>query len=320
MILRVVILSIFLLFTTPTHSVAQSLFEYGDQTLAIDLQPAFPGPEEQFLASINDYSLPVSAVGFQWYVDGKAISQEDNQRQLSLQTKGVGGKTEIKVVVTLSTGRTIETIRTIEPVYLDIIVEPQTRTPAFYKGRALPSIGSMVNVTALVNANNIPPKDLVYTWRVNNKVLEGGSVRARNNISFAMPQGPSALVGLEVRRPNGEVVASRLFEVSNFYPSLSFYEKHTLYGIKERAIQGQLTLVGESVSIRAEPYYLDVRMHGSPDHIEWQVGGDTLVNTSKNPYEITLSSQGQGSALVEFHVRDLEQLLQGAESTFRVTF
>ncbi len=209
----------------------------------------------------------------------------------------------------------------IRPVYLDIIVEPQTRVPDFYLGRALPSIQSMVNVTALVNDGRFR-NDLVYTWRVNRKVLEGGPIRAQNKMSFEMPMGNEAILSLTVTEPTGRVLARRATFIPSVSPELRFHSVSSLYGVNTRAITGEYIMIGNSTTLRAEPYYLDSRVYNDPDVAQWQVNNIAAGNVGSNPYEVTIQRVGlPGVSTLNFHVRDTtRQVLQGADDSIQIRF
>lgn len=296
-------------------------FIYGQDALSIDLDPAFPGPENPFTASANDYSLPVQGAGIRWFVDGELVVEARNKRDLKLVSKPVGETTTIELVIDLAGGGTISAKRVIAPMYLDVIVEPQTRTPAFFKGRPLPSIGSTVNATALINGDPTKASSYIYTWQLNGETLEGGAVRGQNVISFPMPRGNNAVLSLEVRTPDGDTLARRTIGLTSVYPSVQFYEVSTLYGLSKRALGDSTPLTGTTLVVRAEPYNLDLDTFNDPDVAEWRINNKISPNQSSNPYEITLASSGVGGKTkIAFHVRNTIQVLQGARAEFLVTF
>lgn len=307
--------------TVPASAQVGDSLIYGTEALTIDLEPAYPSPGENFTAKANDYALPTQGNSIRWVVDGKPLPEGDNVRTINLTAKGSGEATVLELIVDLPSGGVSRVSKRIEPVYLDIIIEPQTRTPAFYRGRALPSIGSTINATALINGGALPSSGLIYTWRLNNQALEGGAVRANNTISFTMPRGEFATLGLNVSRPDGTTVAQRLFSIRNTAPTLAFYEVSPLYGLTTRAIVDSLTLTSASLSVRAEPYYLDLATYNNPDFLEWKIDNVINPNPSVNPYEVTIAGAGvSGSSRINFHVRNLTQVLQGTEADFRVTY
>jgi hypothetical protein len=319
----IVTLFLALLMVSPVPAAAQTANNliYGDQALTVDLEPAYPAPGETFTAKANDYALPIQGAGLRWIIDGKVAPQYDNLRSLSLIAKGAGEKTTIELVIDLPGGSNVRTTKVITPVYLDIIIEPQTRTPAFYRGRALPSIGSTVNATALVDSDSVLPSNLIYTWRLNNETLEGGSVRGNNTVTFLMPRGQFATLSLEVRRPDGTTIARRIFDLPSVTPHLSFYEVSPLYGLTTKSIPETLPLVGAGLAVRAEPYYLDLLTYNNPDFLEWQIDNVRSQNPNSNPYEVTIAGSGMsGASQIEFHVRNTTQVLQGAQGGFRLTY
>lgn len=296
----------------------------GNQALSIELSPAYPSPEETFTAAINDYALPVSSTGIRWYVDGKLDESALNERKISTTTKSVGKKTTIEAVLSLSNGGEVSVKRIINPAYLDIIIEPQTRTPAFYKGRALPSIESLINATAIINGNEITPSNLIYAWRLDDQVLSGGALRSKNSVVFSMPRGRSVTLSLDVKDQAGETLARRVIDLPSVSPDLSFYATSPLFGLTTKALFGTTPFIGNSLSIRAEPYYLDLRTFNNPDLTEWKLNGIRSFADASNPFEITLAKNENmsqsGNTTVNFHVRNTTQFLQGAESNFTISY
>ncbi len=301
-------------------ALAQSSLIYGDSSLTIDLDPPFPGPDMEFTATANDYAFPLQVNTMRWFYNGVAIEDALNARQISTSTREAGAKINLKLVVETASGESFTVERTINPVYLDIIIEPQTRTPAFYRGRALPSLESNVNVTALINAGNPPSSELLFTWQLNGRTLERGTIRGNNTITFPMPRGLYANLGLEVKDINGVTIAKRIINLTKVEPELEFYEFNQLYGIIERSVGSSLELLGSGIALRAEPYYLDLATYNRPDFLEWKINGTKYQGDFNNPYEISLAAEDSGgSSQIGFHVRNTKQVLQGVERELTVS-
>lgn len=291
--------------------------------IGIELQPEFPKPGEQVTATLNDYSGGVYGSEITWYFNGQEIPDAANKRNALITAGAAGSQQVVEVVLDTPTGGTRILRSVVRPSYLDIILEPQTRVPDFYLGRGLPSIGSVVNATALVTTDRVRMTDLVYTWRVNNKVLEGGPLRGGYKVSFETPMGEDMVLSLQVTEPNGTVIARRAILIPSVTPTISFYEVSSLYGINQRPISlTGLILSADSTTVRAEPYNLDTRVYNNPDVKQWSVNGqDTQTSNGGNPYEITLRKNSNGGRdSIEFHVRDRSQVLQGSKSSFQVNY
>ncbi|MCA9357393.1 hypothetical protein H6784_03820 [Candidatus Nomurabacteria bacterium] len=287
----------------------------------IETKPEYPRPGEEVTATLKDYQGSTYGSKITWLLDDQVIEEAENQREVKI-IAGEAGKTQnIKVVLNTPQGSRVILQNTINPIYLDIIIEPQTRTPDFYLGRSLPSIGSIVNATALVSDSGFRDSDLVYTWRLNNQVLEGGPIRGRNQISFTTPIGDYSSLYLQVTEPGGVVLAKRAVSIPSVAPEVHFYEVSSLFGISQKPIAKNLSLIGNSVTVRAEPYNLDSRVYNNPDIKEWKVNGNKSTDFGGNPYEVTLQRTGTfGQSSVQFHVRDTKQILQGAQSNILINF
>ncbi len=303
-----------------SFSFAQSNLSVGSEGLSIDIEPTYIKPLSKFTVSLNDYSFGSQVAGIKWQINNKLMSESANERSVSLVSPEQGGQMVIEAVVELVGGGKSVARKVITPTYLDIIVEPQTRTPFFYQGRSLPSIDSRMNLIALVNGTTVSSNDLIYTWQLNNKVVDGGSLRGKNTITITIPMGQYNIITLEVSNLAGESLVRRSIQVRNFTPKVTFYEVSSLYGQSKRAVTN-LSLISDSDSIQAEPYYLDIETYNKPDLLEWKLGGVKSPTSAGNPYQITLARNGgNGRSTVDFHVRNLTQLLQGSQGSFNVNF
>jgi len=322
MMTKYIVLIFCLIFSAPL-SVKAQLSEGGMMpTASIVIEPTYPAPHGTFTASIDDYSLQSQTTSVTWKINGSVIASNNNLRTVSLESGEAGKNTTVEAILGLNGNQSMTLSKTITPLYLDIVVEPQTRTPAFYLGRGLPSIDSQVILRAIIGGINISTNDLVYTWQVNDKVIEGGPLRGRNNVAITVPRGNSFIVSLRVTRLSGEELVKKPLRIPSVEPEIYFYEKTALYGINPISFDS-LNLTGNSATITAEPYYLALGTYNQPTLLEWTVDGKKSSAPTDNPYEITLArpaGEGRGTSQINFHVRNLTQLLQGAESRLRINF
>ncbi len=286
----------------------------------IELQPAFPKPGETVSAKVNDYSS-LGGSGIRWRLNGQVIPNGDNKREVNVVAGAVGSRHTLEAVLSTPQGGQRVLSTTILPSYLDIVIEPQTHVPDFYAGRALPSIGALVNATALLDTGRALGTDLIYLWRLNTEVLEGGPIRGRNQVSFEMPRGASSILSVQISRPDGTIVGDHAIYVPSVTPEMYFYEESSLYGQSHRPIMSSLALIGNSTTLRAEPYHLDTRVFNNPTIADWSIDGSEFRSPDGNPYQITIQKTAESSnSAVGFHVRDTEQVLQGTRGTMSVTY
>ena len=306
---------------TYTNAQVNLNFANGTNELTIDLNTNYISPLTEITASLNDYSQASQSSKVYWKIDGKSAPEFNNQRSIKLKTKNVGEITNLQVFVETTNKQTISAKKTLNPVYLDIIVEPQTRVPDFYRGRALPSNYSSVNFTALINGNTTNSEQYIYNWDLNGKNLEGGAISGKYKTSAILGINSFNTLTLSVSKASGELVAKRSIEISPVEPTISFYEVNALYGISELPIKQNFNLLSNSVLVRAEPYYLDINTYNKPQYVEWKIDGVRNPNRNNNPYEVTLAKQGgSGKTDISFHVRNLDEILQGAQNSFSIKY
>lgn len=318
--MRTLIALLFLL-SSPLTVAAQlgAASDYFGANLSFEIQPRHPQPGEPVTLSLNDYSGGYYGAQLEWYQDNSLIPNSTNQRTITITAPAAGEKSTIALTLKKSDGGS-ETLKTVlAPLYTDIIVEPQTHVPSFYRGRALPSAGSMVSLTALIGDGTMMSTNLIYTWRVNGEVLEGGPLRGGNKVSFKTPQDREIIIALDVTTPAGESLTSRSIFIPSVRPELHFYEVNTLYGIESKTLAQPFSMIGNTMTVQAEPYYLDSSTFNFPSISDWKINGGRITNGSNNPYELTLEKTGYtGKATIEFHVRNTASLLQGAQGEFKL--
>jgi hypothetical protein len=288
-----------------------------ETNLSVTSQPEYPSPFEEVDLSLNDYGGSAYGATIEWYKNDTLIPGSTNQRNISVTVGGASSKTVVKAVLVKSDGGKTVLSKTFEPVFVDIVVEAETHVPGFYEGRALPSIGSNVYLTALLDNGTSMGENFVYLWRVNQTVLEGGPLRGRNTISFIMPQDSYSIVSLQISKPDGTILAKRSTIVSGVAPQLHFYEVSALYGTEVRSLSS-FNMIGSSATLIAEPYYLDSRTFNAPNLIEWTINNQDAV-ADTNPYSISLEKTGNpGRARLEFRVQNTTSFLQGANKSIDI--
>jgi hypothetical protein len=318
---------IFTLCLTPFLSTAQiGTFQdmgSGAQQPIISISPSFPGPGQPFTATIEDYSGALFGSETTWTYDGVLVEGAANQRAEELMAGAAGSNQPLRVDIGSPNGSSKTVTKSINPLYIDIIIEPQTRVPDWYAGRALPSLGSQINATALLHNGTqfLNANQIVYTWQVDQNVLENGSIRGGNKVSFETPRGSAPTIILTVADLQGTTLAKRAVRMTSVQPDIEYYEKHSLYGMRTRPLQSNAALIGNVLTLQAEPFNLDARVYNRPDIAQWEINSIETSNGIANPYEITLSRSGVGGRTVlNFHVRSLSEVLQGAEDNVVVNF
>ncbi len=271
---------------------------------------------------LNDYSINTAGATFTWYVDGVEQTARANERAITIVAGELGSKTDIRAVTRLATGGSVSANATITPARIDLLVAADTLTPSFYPGRAIPTSGSLTQVTAIpFFGDSATPDTYSYTWRVDGEVVAGGSRKGKNSVTFIPEFERDITVSVDVQSQSGTLLASKAIRVPISDPELYFYEVDPLEGIVPRAVDRSYFFVGDEIRVRAEPYFVNRTLMSQNPFIEWKLNGQTIQNQSRDPQEIVLRKTGaSGSFELEFHVRNLAQLLQGVKDSITITF
>lgn len=292
------------------------------QDASLQVTPRYPEPGQTVSVQLNDYAFNSNGATIRWYVDDIEIEEAANLRQINLTTKAAGQTTTVRSVSSLGSGQAVQAQTTITPVQLDMLVEANTLTPSFYPGRALPTPGSQVRVTAIpFAAETTDPQNYSYTWEVGEDVIDGGSVRGKNFAIFRSNFERVVQTTVTVYNPDGSILTKKTTNIPIVKPQLLFYEVNPLRGVLPLALNGDSIFTGEEITVRAEPFHYDLTSLSGNTQIEWALNNRSVENNSNDPFEITLQHKsGSGSFSLGFHIRNLAQLLQGVKDDVKIQF
>lgn len=290
--------------------------------VSITLDPQFPNPGEPVTATLDDYAINSSGATISWYFEGHELPAMRNKRSVTLSSNQNGTPTKVEARLSFSNRPAMTAVASIKPIYLDIIIEPQTYVPVFYAGRALPVHGSVVNLIALIQTSSgmVDAAAYTYNWQLNGNSVYGGPQRGNNRAQITVPYGLASTLTLSVQDNNGTTIGRRVIMIPTLPVDLEFYQESILYGLSRKAVGESLQIIGNSSTIRAVPYYLDTRAIGGNIMSEWSIDGTKNTVGTEDPFEINLSPRGPGSSNIKFKFRNLSDLIQGGEKSFTATF
>ena len=161
--LRVLLVALMILSPSAVVTAQFDAAQFGETPqVSITLNPSNPNPGDLVTASIDDYAGGVYGSEITWRYNGEVVPSAVNQRQIQFVAGAAGTDTAVEATLSLPIGGTQTLQEIVSPVYMDIIIEPQTRVPDWYAGRALPSLGSQINATVLLNDGSfIDPQNVV---------------------------------------------------------------------------------------------------------------------------------------------------------------
>lgn len=293
-----------------------------EESLSVNIFPESPGPNENVSISLESFSINLKTSNISWTQDGVSIASGLGITNVIIQTPSEGSNTVIVVRIAKATGGISERTITITPAAVSLIYEALTYTPPFYKGGAVFTRESSARFTALTNfikpgVGKINPNQLLYTWQVNDYVIEELSGVGRNVLEY-----PGALVqrgmdvSVEVSSIDGVLTGADEIFIDIEEPKVLMYEKNPLYGpLFEKAVSGQFMMERDEISLIAVPYFFDARTSGDSSlDFNWFVNGreaQTLLGR-----ELTLRNETgeEGLATVSLVTEQIDHILQSAQT------
>lgn len=309
-----------ILCTLPFLTFAQTQTELIGNALQLSVSPENPASDEEYTVTLQSYAVQKTTVS--WFVNGKEVTSSKNKNSLTQRALHTGSKTVVTAVVTTSDGIRVEKRVTIVPSRIDLHIDGNSVVPPFYQGRELPSSGNIIDVRAVVfTGQNTPPSNYLYLWKLNGKVRNGGAVRGNNLFTFTPTLQKEMVVSVEIQNSAGQVLAQKSQNVSIAQPELYFYEQNPLRGLSSRALSNPYTFIADEMLVRAEGYFMNPELQGANILREWKINNRVVRSSQSDPQEITIGKEGnRGSSKLSFHIRNLQQLLQGVEKSIILRF
>lgn len=221
---------------------------------------------------------------FNWYQGGTIISNTTNQREITVTTGGPGQIMDIQI---LSAERNLIARTLLYPVYLDVIIEPETYTPNWYPGRPQVVPGASVLLTAFIEEDEFRPySDYQFEWSRGGRQITNYTRQDRSQIQINISSlGQLTPVTLTVSRL-GIVIGSIEVDIPSINPQVHFYSVNSLLGTNFSRSLSTISMIGENTIIEAVPFFSpDYRLESKP---VWLLNSNEVQNNNENPYIITI--------------------------------
>ncbi|HVU06500.1 MAG TPA: hypothetical protein VHC46_01220 [Thermodesulfobacteriota bacterium] len=321
-LLKSTLLALFLALFSVSTAAAQSIPGIAEP-VTFQISPEFPRPNTSVTVSAQSFSTDLDRATFTWYVEGKVFKKGVGITSISVPVATAAISVSVNVA-TIDIG-TVSNKATIRPGSVDLLWQSDGYAPPFYKGKALETYGSSFKVTAISNlvgsnGKRADPKTLVYSWKKNG--MADGAQSGYGKDSYTGTQSSYVRGGddisVEVSTVSHDAGATRTITITPAAPEVLFYENSPLYGIVyERALAGSMTLAGEEITLRAEPFNISAsKMLLNDLSIDWTLN-DTTVSDFKDRNEITLRTTGAagGQSNIGILIQHKTKLLQGGQAS-----
>jgi len=137
-------------------------------------------PNALLRVSATSYSFDLNSSDIVWKVNGKVFKRGTGEKIIDVMLGDAGSGTKIEIDATVISGQTYHKETVVIPATVDLLWQAYTYTPAWYKGKPLPSSTSDVKIVAVpyfktAGGEMLSASDLTYNWNLNYKNIGSAS-------------------------------------------------------------------------------------------------------------------------------------------------
>ena len=312
----------------PAVSHAQAIDIVNANDVLLSTNPAIPGPFEDVEVALESFVVNLDTSRITWIVDGQEFLSGIGEKSISITTRNLGDPLLVEVRVRWNQIDTLTKRLRIEPSYVDLLWEaPDSYTPPFYRGKALPGSEAYFKVVAMPSGV-ITNDQYVYTWEHNGDVKQDksgfkrSSFTIRNNFFDKRFKVAVTVMGrLTPFRAEANLIVPR------FDPEVRFAVE-SLTGEPIIKQNNGFTIDGQFNRLVAHPYYFSAADAQGFDNLEfdWRIDGESYVpgtgglSSQKNEVPVVPPTEGSGLSNISVQVVNINEILQQASAETQVRF
>lgn len=295
------------------------------EEVLLEMVPKVPAPGQNVNVRVESFSTDLKRSTIRWSVTDGQKAEGVGLATFTFTAPPAGTVLELTVTVVKENGEELTEKRTIATADVDLLIEADTYTPPFYKGRSLFTHQAVVTLAAIpnvvVSGETRNPAQLIYTWEKDDQVIQDASGYGKNRIQFlGSVLSRPFYVTVTVEAQNTAVKARRRILVEPTSPKVIVYENNPLYGsIFERAITNKFRFDREEVGLTAVPYFFSVRTKNDKSlSYAWAENGTVLQDPTLGA-NLTFTNKGlskSGISEILVGTSHLNNLLQSARINF----
>lgn len=294
--------------------------------ITIKLSPKFPGPREEVRAEAISFSFDAESALFSWFVNGKPASSGKGKDNITFSTGSVGSKTTIRVSAKSFDEKLFEKTFALNIGEIYLSWSASTYTPPWYRGKPLPTRGSLVKVVALPNlfsnGRRINAGSLIYSWSLDEKLLKNSSGRGRDTLSITPDNSPGIphKIKLAVSDDTKTITHEKTIEIVSYEPTISFYQLLPLRGpTYQRSLSSLEINSGDEAKIIGVPFFFSIHSLPLLNYL-WTVGGNKIASESISPNILYYQTEPGSSATqnIVLKVENPSYIFERGENMFTI--
>jgi len=317
------VVCVYFLVGLPKNQLALAQSSVGVSGISIEANPASPGPNTSVSVNLKSFSVDLNRSVIVWYEDGAVRLSGKGETGFSFTTGPIGSQSTIRAVIQGGPLGITSQELSFTPAEVDLLWEaPNSYTPPFYKGKALPASESVIYVVALPwlstsGKDFTNTKDYIYKWKRNYTYsnFNDQSGYGKNDLLFRKDLlRKNEVVEVEIYSTSGNLLIKNQFVTSDTDPEILLYKNLPLEGVRyEQAIGEEASFTENEFSLVAEPYFFSSLSRNGSLVFDWKLKGSPLPD-EKNQGSVTFNRSGgtTGQYKISLDVKSVSRILQFA--------
>lgn len=296
--------------------------------ILVNVAPENPNPGETVNITLSSYLYNLDSVSISWKVEGKTSASGIGQKTFSVTAPAAGSQTNVTATIALPDGAVTESavIRSASMVLL--WQADDSYTPPFYKGKALPSLGSSIKVVAMPEirtaAGPANPNSLLYTWQQDYNNEPGASGYGKNFFTYTSDYlENSSDIGVTATTLDQNYSSNANVNIATYVPKILFYKIDLKLGtLWETALQNGHRVAGSEI-IQAAPYFIspsDIRI---PNLLwNWSINNLAIDAPQFAPNILTVQTQAgvSGTSTIDLTINSSDKIYETVSGEINVSF
>ncbi len=290
--------------------------QFAPESVSLVASPSSPQPgQETTIQAATPTSDQASAV-FSWTIDGRARPDLSGRGKhtITLIAGNVGSSLRVSVDAATPGGRGGSASLTIRVSDVALAWFAETYVPPWYRGKALPSPGSVIALVAIPNiviaGSRITPDSLIYRWSLDDQknVLAGAGQQVFRVKTSDLPDD-SHRVEVVIEDAERRVRREERIFIAPAKPKILLYASSPLGGIEPRSAATASFRRG-LLDFFAEPFFFPVSSKKELS-FEWRLGNGVVEGAPQNPWIITVDTGTESVGTISLFAAVKENVKNG---------
>jgi len=270
--------------------------------IILSISPDKPKPGEEVRIKARSLAFDTSRAVFSWRVEGELVKSGRGLTSIIAKAGPVGSILNIRVSATSPNGEVFTQTADLDVTDIDLVINPLTYTPYFYRGSALPTPGSLVEIIAVpflyFQGSRLDPATLFYEWSLGGQKMNSQSGEGKSKFVLKLQDASSSYeIKVNISSRSGIVKSEKRLRFNTHQPETLFYLTDTLTGPRSYPSNSFKINSDSSLVIVAEPYYFDLSSLVKAT-IGWLAGNETI--DTNNPFLLDLDISSKAAGIYNF--------------------